>query len=676
MNAPERLAATAAMEQACADAIRFLAADAVEAAASGHPGAPLGMADMAQTLWRHHLRHNPADPHWINRDRFVLSNGHASMLLYALLHLSGHDVGIEDLRSFRQLHAKTPGHPEHGVTHGVETTTGPLGQGLANAVGMALAEKLLGAEFNRPGFEIIDHHTYVFAGDGCLMEGVSHEVCSLAGTLGLSKLIVFYDDNGISIDGKVAGWFADDTPKRFEAYGWNVIRDIDGHDPFAIDAALRSAQAQRKAPTLLCCKTTIGHGAPGKAGSADVHGAPLGAAEIAAMRERRGWPHPPFHVPPEVAGAWDARERGAALQAAWQARFCAYRDRHPELALELLRRKSGALPAELGERFHSLLEAPDVNTRLATRKASQLVLEAISTALPELLGGSADLSGSNLTDVSTSVRINDLGAGNYLSYGVREFGMAAMMNGIALYGGFIPYGGTFLVFSDYARNAIRMAALMRQRVIHVLTHDSIGLGEDGPTHQPVEQLASLRLIPNNRVWRPCDGAETVVAWCAALERRDGPSCLALSRQALTPFPRKARQLADIARGGYVLEDSEAPELVFIATGSEVEIASAAARQLREAGRRVRLVSMPCVELFQEQDAAWRDAVLPPGIARISVEAGVTAYWRGLVGEHGLALGLDRYGESGPASALYAYFKLTPSELAAQAAALLENGTWP
>jgi transketolase len=669
MNAPDRIAAQAAT---AANALRFLAADAVEQAASGHPGAPLGMADIAEVLWRRHLRHNPADPQWINRDRFVLSNGHASMLLYALLHLSGYDLPMEEIRRFRQLHSKTPGHPEHGLTPGVETTTGPLGQGLSNAVGMALAEKLLAAHFNRPGFDVIDHHTYVFVGDGCLMEGISHEVCSLAGTLKLSKLIVFYDDNGISIDGDVRGWFADDTPRRFRAYGWNVIANIDGHDPSAVHAAITAAKAQRFAPTLICCKTVIGQGAPTRAGSHDVHGAPLGAAELQAMRDACGWPHAPFHVPREIAAAWDACESGAVLQEAWKSLFAAYRHAHPDLADELLRRNSGTLCATLRERFDALLEAPELQKKLATRKASQLALEAISPAVPEFLGGSADLTGSNLTDVKASKRINDDGTGNYLSYGVREFGMAAIMNGVALHGGFVPYGGTFLTFSDYSRNAIRMAALMRQRVIHVLTHDSIGLGEDGPTHQPIEHLACLRMIPGNRVWRPCDGAETAAAWRAALEHADGPSCLVLSRQALQPFSRSPRQLADIARGGYALEDCDAPELVLIATGSEVEIASAAAQLLRQQGRRVRLVSMPCVELFLAQDAAWRDAVLPPGVPRASIEAGVTWFWRGIVGDAGLTLGMDRFGESAPAAELYAYFGLTPSNLAAQAAALMES----
>ena len=673
MNAPDKIAATdaATATSTAASAIRFLAADAVEQAASGHPGAPLGMADIAEALWRRHLRHNPANPHWINRDRFVLSNGHASMLLYALLHLSGYDLPMAEIKRFRQIHSKTPGHPEHGVTPGVETTTGPLGQGLANAVGMALAEKMLAAQFNRAGFDVIDHHTYVFVGDGCLMEGISHEVCSLAGTLKLHKLVAIYDDNGISIDGDVAGWFTDNTPQRFAAYGWNVIAGVDGHDADEIDAALHAARSQRAAPTLICCKTVIGQGAPGKAGGHDVHGAPLGADEIRAMRAGSDWAHAPFHIPPALTAAWDGCPRGAALEQEWDSLFAAYRAQHADLAAELLRRKSGALPASLAACFDTLVHAPgELHKKLATRKASQLVLEAISPALPEFFGGSADLTGSNLTNVSGSVRVNDQGAGNYLSYGVREFGMAAIMNGMALYSGFIPYGGTFLTFSDYSRNAIRMAALMKQRVIHVLTHDSIGLGEDGPTHQPVEHLASLRLIPQNRLWRPCDGVETAVAWRCALERADGPTCLVLSRQVLQPFPRDDAQLAGIVRGGYILEDCAGPDMVLIATGSEVGIAAQAAGLLRQQGRQVRLVSMPCVELFQAQDGAWRVAVLPPGVPRVSIEAGVTWLWRGLVGDSGLALGIDRFGESAPAAELYAFFRLTPADVAASAAALL------
>ena len=669
MNAPDKLAAN----PGAADAIRFLAADAVEHAASGHPGAPLGMAEMAQALWRRHLRHNPANPRWINRDRFVLSNGHASMLLYALLHLTGYDLDMDEIRRFRQLRSKTPGHPEYGVTPGVETTTGPLGQGLANAVGMALAEKMLAAQFNRPGLDIIDHHTYVFVGDGCLMEGISHEACSLAGTLKLHKLIVLYDDNGISIDGDVAGWFTDDTPKRFQAYGWNVIASVDGHDSAAIDAAISAAKARRAGPTLICCKTTIGQGAPTKAGGHEVHGAPLGPAEILSMRAAKNWAHEQFTLPEELVAEWDGRARGAALEQEWDRLFQRYQADHADLAAELLRRKAGLPPDGLAGCFDALFAADgELRKKVATRKASQVVLEAVSATLPELFGGSADLTGSNLTDVHASVRVNDHGAGNYLSYGVREFGMAAIMNGMALYGGFIPYGGTFMTFSDYSRNAIRMAALMKQRVIHVLTHDSIGLGEDGPTHQPVEHVAALRLIPNNRLWRPCDGAETAVAWREALARGDGPTCLSLSRQALQPFHRSARQIAAIARGGYVLQECDAPDVVLIATGSEVGVAALAAELLRSEGRKVRLVSMPCVEAFHMQDAAYRAGVLPPGVPRVSVEAGVTWFWRGVVGDGGVALGMDSFGESAPAADLYRHFGLTPANVAASADALIRS----
>jgi transketolase len=688
MNAPDKqarppVAPADAMSPSAADALRFLAADAVELAGSGHPGAPLGMADMAETLWRRHLRHNPADPQWLDRDRFVLSNGHASMLLYALLHLTGYDLPASELRRFRQLRSTTPGHPEHGVTPGVETTTGPLGQGLSNAAGMALAEKLLAARFNRPGHAIVDHYTYVFVGDGCLMEGVSHEVCSLAGTLKLSKLICLYDDNGISIDGDVRGWFGDDTPARFAAYGWNVTPGVDGHDTSALDAALNAAKAQALLPdgrpTLICCKTVIGHGAPCKAGGHEVHGAPLGAAEIAAMRAQRGWSAAPFEIPAELAEQWDARADGQARQDAWQRRFNAYAAAWPELAAELLRRTSAALPENLDAIFAGLTGEPGpLHDRIATRKASQLVLEKLVAALPELLGGSADLTGSNLTAAKCSLWINDAGGGvdatgNYLSYGVREFGMAAIMNGVALHGGLLPYGGTFMTFSDYSRNAIRMAALMKLRVIHVLTHDSIGLGEDGPTHQPIEHAASLRLIPNNRLWRPCDGVETAVAWRAALERVDGPACLVLSRQALTPFVRDADQLAAIARGAYVLvspADGGTPAIVLIATGSEVEIAAAAAKQLAQSGVAASVVSMPCVELFYAQDEAYRKQVLPPGVPRLSIEAGVTWSWRAVVGDRGEALGIDTFGESAPAPQLYRHFGLTVEAVTGRAHALL------
>jgi transketolase len=671
MNAPDRMK----QDVRCANALRFLAADAVEKAKSGHPGAPMGMAEMAEVLWRRHLRHNPANPGWVDRDRFVLSNGHGSMLLYALLHLTGYALPMAQLQQFRQLHALTPGHPEVDVTPGVETTTGPLGQGLANAVGMALAEQLLAATYNRDGHAVVDHYTYVFLGDGCLMEGISHEVCSLAGTLGLGKLICLYDDNGISIDGDVAGWFADDTPARFRAYGWQVIDNIDGHDATAIDQAIADAKADTARPTLICCKTVIGKGAPTKAGGHDVHGAPLGADEIAAMRDTLGWTAAPFEVPPDVAGAWDARTRGRQLETEWNTRFAHYRATYPDLAADLMRRMQGELPESLESDVMALLaDNSPLRQKIATRKASQLTLETLVGELPELLGGSADLSGSNLTNVKASVWVNHAGqdrkAGNYVSYGVREFGMAAIMNGVALHGGFIPYGGTFMTFSDYSRNAIRMAALMRKRVIHVLTHDSIGLGEDGPTHQPIEHAATLRLIPNNRVWRPCDGVETAVAWLAALRHDSGPTCLLLSRQGLTPFARSAQQIVAIRRGGYVLADTPAiPEVVLIATGSEVEIAAAAARALGEGGVAARVVSMPCVEVFYEQDAAYRDSVLPPGVPRLSIEAGVTWFWRPVVGESGVALGLDRFGESAPADALYRHFGLTAEHVAAAALGL-------
>jgi len=663
MNAPEKNT----MMATTADALRFLAADAVEKAQSGHPGAPMGMAEMADVLWRQHLRHNPADPHWLNRDRFVLSNGHASMLLYALLHLTGYDLSIDQLKQFRQLHSKTPGHPEVDVTPGVETSTGPLGQGLANAVGMALAEKMLAASFNQSGFDMIDHFTYVFMGDGCLMEGISHEVCSLAGTLGLGKLICLYDDNGISIDGDVNGWFTDDTPQRFSAYGWHVIGGVDGHDTEALHAAICKAKQQAKSanprPTLICCKTVIGQGAPAKAGSHEVHGAPLGASEIANMRAQKGWHLDPFEVPADLAASWDARERGRTLQVEWDARFVAYQQAHPALASELLRRTREQLPAGLDAAFSELITTPGaLHQKVATRKASQLVLEHISTSLPELFGGSADLTGSNLTNVKASRWVNREGNGNYLSYGVREFGMAAMMNGMALYGGFIPYGGTFMSFSDYSRNAIRMAALMKQRVIHVLTHDSIGLGEDGPTHQPIEHAACLRLIPNNQVWRPCDGVETAIAWQSAICRTDGPTCLLLSRQALTPFTRDAQQSGDIARGAYILHDTPNPQAILIATGSEVEIAYQAAFDLIQRGVAVRLVSMPCVELFYQQDLAYRQHVLIPDLPRVSIEAGVSWFWRAVVGECGVAMGIDRYGESAPAAQLYQHFHLTSQDV--------------
>lgn len=650
-----------------ANAIRMLAVDAVEQAKSGHPGAPMGMAEIAEVLWNRHLKHNPANPAWPDRDRFVLSNGHGSMLIYALLHLTGYDLPIEELKNFRQLHSKTPGHPEVGITPGVETTTGPLGQGIANAVGMALAEKLLAAEFNRPGHTIVDHFTYVFLGDGCMMEGISHEVCSLAGTLRLSKLIALYDDNGISIDGHVEGWFADDTPARFEAYGWYVIRDVDGHDPDAVDAALRLARTQAMRPdgkpTLICCKTVIGQGSPNKAGTHDVHGAALGAAEVAATRAALDWPHPPFEVPADVYTAWDARGHGAAAEAEWQQRFDAYARAFPELAAEFQRRMRGELRADLAERLPTLLDAAAARTdAVATRKASQLALDALAPLIPEFFGGSADLTGSNLTNFKGCTIAGRDRWGNHLSYGVREFGMAAIMNGIALHGGYLPYGGTFLTFSDYSRNAIRMAALMRQRVIHVFTHDSIGLGEDGPTHQSVEHVPSLRLIPNLDVWRPADALETLVAWAAAVQRRDGPTALCLSRQNLPVVTERAH--ADgAARGGYVLKDMDGARAVIIATGSEVSIALKAQALLAAEGVPTRVVSMPSTSVFDRQDAAYQDSVLPPGLPAVAVEAAHPDLWAKYVGRRGRVVGIDRFGESAPAPALYEFFGLTPAKVA-------------
>ncbi|HHM05965.1 MAG TPA: transketolase [Gammaproteobacteria bacterium] len=652
-----------------ANAIRALSMDAVQKAKSGHPGAPMGMADIAEVLWNDFLRHNPANPHWANRDRFVLSNGHGSMLIYSLLHLSGYDLSIDDLKNFRQLHSKTPGHPEYGYTPGVETTTGPLGQGITNAVGMALAEKVLGGQFNRDGHHIVDHYTYVFLGDGCLMEGVSHEACSLAGTWGLGKLVAFWDDNGISIDGHVDGWFTDDTPKRFEAYGWHVVRDVDGHDPEAVKQAILEARAVNDKPSLICTKTVIGFGAPNMCGSHDCHGSPLGEEEIQATRENIGWSHPPFVIPDEIYAGWNARDKGASAEAAWNEKFAQYRAAYPELAAEFERRVQGVLPAGWAAGSEAFIkEVAAKGDKLATRKASQAALNGFGPLLPEFLGGSADLTGSNNTDWKGSVSItNTVSDGNYIHYGVREFGMSAIMNGMALHGGFIPYGGTFLVFSDYARNGVRMSALMRQRVIYVFTHDSIGLGEDGPTHQPVEHVSSLRLIPNLHVWRPCDGVETAVAWKSAIERADGPAVLALTRQNLAPQVRSDEQIANIARGGYVLKDcSGTPQAIIMATGSEVELAVAAADQLASQGRNVRVVSMPCVELFAAQDAAYRESVLPAAVtARVAVEAGVSNYWYQYVGSQGRVVGIDRFGESAPAAALFEEFGFTVDNVVAQ-----------
>ncbi|MCX9155282.1 transketolase [Niveibacterium sp. 24ML] len=649
--------------QSLADALRILAMDGVQAANSGHPGMPMGMAEVAVALWHRHLRHNPADPTWANRDRFVLSNGHGSMLLYALLHLSGYDLPLDELKRFRQLHSKTPGHPEYGYTPGVETTTGPLGQGIANAVGFAMAERLLAAEFNREGFPVVDHRTYVFLGDGCMMEGISHEACALAGTWKLGKLIALYDDNGISIDGHVEPWFSDDTPKRFEAYGWNVIRDVDGHSIDAVDLALRQARAQSAKPTLICCKTVIGKGSPNKAGTHDVHGSPLGAAEIAATRAQLGITAGPFEVSDSVRAIWNARENGAAQQTAWDALFARYRADYPDLAAEFERRMKGDLPAEFSEKTAVLLSEVDTKAEaIASRKASQNAIQALAPLLPEFLGGSADLAPSNLTMWKGCVPVREAG-GNYLNYGVREFGMGAIMNGIALHGGFRPFAGTFLMFSEYARNAIRMAALMKINPIWVFTHDSIGLGEDGPTHQPVEQTATLRMVPNLDVWRPCDAVESFVAWRIAVEHRHTPTCLILSRQNLPHQTRSAAQLDAIARGGYVLSDCEAaPKAVIIATGSEVSLAMEAQRVLAEHDVPVRVVSMPSSFMFERQDAAYRASVLPRGVPRVAVEAGVTDGWRKYVGLEGAVIGIDAFGESAPAPVLYEHFGITTARV--------------
>ena len=656
-----------------ANAIRALAMDAVQQANSGHPGAPMGMADIAEALWTRHLRHNPADPTWANRDRFVLSNGHGSMLIYALLHLTGYDLPIEELKNFRQLHSRTPGHPEVGITSGIETTTGPLGQGLANSVGMALAEALLAQEFNRAGHAVVDHYTYAFVGDGCLMEGISHEACSLAGTLKLSKLIVFYDDNGISIDGRVENWFGDNTPQRFESYGWNVLRDVDGHDIEAIDAAIVQAQklaGQGKGPTLICCRTVIGKGAPHAAGTEKVHGAPLGADEIQATRQALNWPYPAFDIPAEIYAYWDGKEKGQQQQGEWQTRFDAYAKAYPAEAAELQRRMLSELPGDFAERARAFVDATNQKAEtVATRKASQLAITAFVEMLPEMLGGSADLTGSNLTDWKgvEPVRAGDLHLrfGRHINYGVREFGMAAINNGIALHGGFIPYCGTFLVFMEYARNAVRMAALMKQQSIFVFTHDSIGQGEDGPTHQPVEQVANLRNTPNMAVWRPCDAAETAVAWKEALLRREGPTALVLSRQNLPHAARDAQQLEAIAKGGYILLDcTGAPEAIVIATGSEVGIALEAVKRLQAAGRAVRLVSMPSTSAFEAQSPEWRESVLPQAVRkRVAVEAAHVDYWYKYVGLDGRVIGMTTFGESAPGPIVMQHFGFTPEKIA-------------
>ncbi|MGF1546894.1 MAG: transketolase [Thiotrichales bacterium] len=643
-----------------ANAIRALAMDSVQKAKSGHPGAPMGMADIAEVLWNDFMKHNPTNPKWADRDRFIMSNGHGSMLPYALLHLTGYDLPIEELKNFRQLHSKTPGHPEYGYTPGVETTTGPLGQGITNGVGMAIAEKVLAGTFNRDGHHIVDHYTYVFLGDGCLMEGISHEACSLAGTLKLGKLVAFWDDNGISIDGHVHGWFTDDTPKRFEAYGWHVVRDVDGHNGESIKKAVQEARSVNDKPSLICCKTVIGYGAPNLCGSHDCHGAPLGEDEIKATRENLGWSHEPFVIPDAVYAGWDAKEKGAATEAHWTEKFTAYKAAYPELAAEFERRIAGQLPANWAEQSDAYIAAlQEKGETIASRKASQNAIGAFAPALPELLGGSADLAGSNLTMWKGSVPLSDtVSDGNYVYYGVREFGMTAIMNGITLHGGFIPYGGTFLMFSEYARNAVRMAALMKVQNILVYTHDSIGLGEDGPTHQPVEQVATLRMIPRMSLWRPCDAVESAVAWKAAIEKRNGPSALIFSRQNLAHMPRSAEQVAAIARGGYVLRDcAGTPDAIVIATGSEVELAVKAAEGM--ADKKIRVVSMPSAEVFDAQDEAYRESVLPKSIkARVAVEAGVTGYWRKYVGLDGAVVGIDTFGESAPAGALFKHFGFT------------------
>jgi transketolase len=655
-----------------ANAIRALAMDAVQKANSGHPGAPMGMAEIAEVLWNHHLRHNPTNPKWPDRDRFVLSNGHGSMLIYALLHLTGYDVTTDDLKNFRQLHSRTPGHPEYGYTAGVETTTGPLGQGITNAVGFALAEKLMAHEFNKPGLDIVNHHTYVFMGDGCMMEGISHEACALAGTWHLNKLIAFWDDNGISIDGHVEGWFTDDTPKRFEAYGWNVIAGVDGHDAVALEAAVQKAKQSADKPTLICCKTIIGKGSPNKEGTHDVHGAALGNAEIEATRKHIGWNHEPFVIPQDVYEGWDAKTKGEGLEKLWNNKFAEYTAQFPELAAEFTRRMNGDLPADWSGRVQAALATTlEKAETVATRKASQLAIERLVSTLPERVGGSADLTGSNLTNWPGCHSLHRNAGGNYISYGVREFGMSHIMNGMALHGGIFPFGGTFLMFSEYARNALRMSALMKQRVVYVFTHDSIGLGEDGPTHQPVEQTATLRMIPNMTVWRPCDTTETLVAWAASVEKKDGPSCHILSRQNLPFVKRSDAQIADIRKGGYVLSDCDgAAKVVLIATGSEVELALKAQEALKAEGIAARVVSMPSTNEFDKQDAAYKASVLGTGVKRVAIEAGVTDGWYKYVGLDGVVVGLDRFGESAPAPLLFKEFGFTVENVVAKAKSIL------
>jgi transketolase len=643
-----------------ANAIRALAMDAVEKAKSGHPGAPMGMAEISEVLWNHHMRHNPANPKWYDRDRFVLSNGHGSMLIYALLHLTGYGLSIEDLKQFRQLHSKTPGHPEYGYAPGIETTTGPLGQGITNAVGMALAEKLLAAEFNRPGHDIVNHHTYVFMGDGCMMEGISHEACALAGTWKLGKLIAFWDDNGISIDGHIEHWYTDDTAKRFEAYGWHVIPNVDGHDAVAVEKALQEAKAETGKPSLICCKTIIGKGSPNKAGTHDVHGAALGHAEVEATRKHMGWNHEPFVIPKDVYEGWDAKTKGQGLETLWNNKFAEYEKAYPAEAAEFERRMNGELPINWNKHVADAIAAINAKGEtVATRKASQIAINALAPALPEFVGGSADLTGSNLTNWTGCHPVRHGNPGNYISYGVREFGMSAIMNGMALHGGVLPFGGTFLMFSEYARNALRMSALMKQRVIYVFTHDSIGLGEDGPTHQPVEQTATLRMMPNMDVWRPCDTVETIVGWAASVERTTGPTCHILSRQNLPFIKRSDEQIANIAKGGYVLSEANgAAKVVLIATGSEVELAMKAQAKLAEEGIAARVVSMPNTNAFDRQDAAYKASVLPKGVVRVAIEAGVTDFWRKYVGLEGGVVGIDSFGESAPAGKLFEHFGFT------------------
>ncbi|MDM5179705.1 transketolase [Massilia sp. DJPM01] len=655
-----------------ANAIRALAMDAVQQANSGHPGMPMGMAEIAVALWAGHYKHNPSNPKWLNRDRFLLSNGHGSMLHYALLHLSGYDLSMADLKNFRQMHSKTPGHPEVDITPGVETTTGPLGQGIANAVGMALSEYLLAAEFNKPGFDVVDHYTYAFLGDGCLMEGISHEVCSLAGTLGLNRLIALYDDNGISIDGKVEGWFTDDTPKRFESYGWNVIAAVDGHSVAAVDAAIAEAKLSSK-PTLICCKTIIGKGSPNLQGGDKVHGAALGEKEVAAVREHLLWTSVPFEIPAEVYSAWDAKADGAAMEAEWNTKFSAYRAQYPELAAEFERRMKGELPADFNATLDAAIAAcVEKKENIATRKASQNAIQALAPTLPEFLGGSADLTGSNLTNWKECIALRSGKPGNHINYGVREFGMSAIMNGIALHGGYIPFGATFLTFSDYSRNALRMAALMKLRSIFVFTHDSIGLGEDGPTHQSVEHVSSLRLIPNLDNWRPCDTVESAAAWGAAVQRKDGPSTLIFSRQNLPFQERTPAQIADIARGGYVLQDVADAKAILIATGSEIELATKAAAALAAEGILVRVVSMPSTDVYDRQDAAYKASVLTRGVPRVAIEAGVTDFWYKYVGLEGAVVGIDTFGESAPAPVLFKHFGFTVENVVAKVKSVLTN----